>query len=231
MIANIISSKVLIARVFDKYNIDYSGFVARVPNWVYFAMRELDLQVPIKPEVVEGTVVNYKVEIPTNTYKLYGVSYEGYRLPCINPTNQMVNDDMPNLIHTTAAYELGPGYIITSFEEGTVKFYIDSLPVEYDENSRIYFPLIPDNEEVFIAIEWYIILRLITRGHKVGEFSLSVNNEFLNPAMAWELSKKKARNSVTIFTNDEREVISNMINTFLSDRNYHTSVNFNPYHK
>ena len=229
MIANIISSKVLIARVFDRFNIDYLGFVMRVPNWIYYAMKELDVQVPLQPKIIEAEVVDYKVEIPKETHKLNAVSYEGRRLNCINTINQKTNDNMASLVHSTESYELAPGYIITTFEKGIVKFYIDSIPIEYDTTSRIYFPLIPENEELLIALEWYIILRLLQRGHAVGEYSLKVNNEYLNPAMAWEISKKKARNNVTIFTPDEREAISKLINTFLVDKSNYTSVEFNPY--
>ncbi len=227
MILNTISSKVVIARVFDRFNIDYLGFVVRVPNWIHSAMRQLELQVPLNPEIVVGTVSEYKCNIPPHTRKLYGVSYNGLRLPRIGAINETVKDDMPTLVHDIDKYELGPGYIITTFEEGEVKFYIDSLPVEWDATHKIYFPIIPDNEEVLLALDWFVIKSLLERGHKVGDLSLKENNEYLNPGLAFDAQKKKARNSVTVFDADERQQISNMITTLLNDKDYYNHVAFN----
>ncbi len=227
MILNTINSKVIIARVFDRFNIDYSGFIVRVPNWIHSAMRQLDLQLPLNPEIVIGTVSEYKCNIPPHTKRLYGVSYNGLRIPRIGSINENVRDDMPKLVHDINKYELGPGYIITTFETGEVKFYIDSLPVEWDPIANIYFPLVPDNEELLLALDWFIIKSLLERGHSVGAFSLKENNEYLNPGLAWDLQKKKARNSITSFDGEERQQISNMLTTFLSDNTYYSNTAFN----
>ena len=73
----------------------------------------------------------------------------------------------------------------------------------------------------------FVIKSLLERGHKVGDFSLKENNEYLNPGLAFDAQKKKARNSVTVFDADERQQISNMITTLLNDKDYYNHVAFN----
>ena len=105
--------------------------------------------------------------------------------------------------------------------------YYKKLPVELDTTTSLYFPLIPDDQNLIEALEWYILKRLLERGHKVREFSLTANSEYLNPGIAWDKYKLRARNSVLGMDLDERNEISNMIRTFLYDKNYHTSGSFN----
>jgi len=225
-----ISSKVCIARVFDRFNIDYSGFISRVPNWIHQGMGELDLFVALQDAVVEDSVVDYKCIIPPQTKELMAVEYEGWRLDRIEGINTAIPAINAEIYHPYAKYELSNGYIITTFETGDVRIYIKVLPIELDANLKLYFPLIPDNEDVLTALDWYILKRLLERGHLVPNFSLKDNNEFTNPALAWEKYKKIARNSVINIDSDTRSEISKILRTFIVDYNYHKTVEFNPYY-
>jgi len=233
MVYKQISSKIIIGTIFERFNIDYSGFVSRVPNYIHAAMRELNiysslLNVTSGDEVV---VSEYKCAIPDDCKLLIGVSYQGYRLPRTDKLNQYESAAMPKLIHDVHSYQPdNNGYVITTFEsseEGEFKFYYKTLPIELDTTTNLYFPLIPDDINLIEALEWFVLKRLLERGHKVREFSLTANNEYLNPAMAWERHKHKARNSVMSMDMDERNEISNMIRTFLTDSNYYTRGSFN----
>lgn len=232
-----ISSKILIANVFDRYNIDYAGFIPRVPNWVHGAMRELKIHQSLVNETIDGEVSSYKAAIPSECQVLMAVSYEGLRLPRTDTINQKTNDEMSELEneHLYHSYELdNNGYIITTFEEceeGDLKFYIKKLPSTLDTTTNLYFPDIPDNEDLLRALESYILTMLLNRGHKVNTFSLDSNNPFKNPALAWENSKKKVRNSVAALDMDSREAISDMKRTFLTDYNYYSHTSYNPYNK
>lgn len=226
-----ISSKILIGTVFERFNIDYSGFISRVPNWIHFAMREMDIYTSLLDVVVEVAVVDYKAAIPSATKKIVAVSYLGDRLPRTDTINQKTDDDMADITHTYESYEVNNnGYIITTFEScdaEDLKFYIKTLPIELDTTTKLYFPLIPDSVELITALEWYILKRIVERGHKVRDFTIDSNNEFKNPALAWEIHKKRAINSVDRFDLDERHEISNQIRTFLDDYTFYGYDNFN----
>jgi len=231
MVYKLINSSRLIGDVFERFNIDYSGFVSRVPNWVHSAMSELGIYTSLVSAVVDGQVIDYKCDIPDETHILEGVSYLGYRLPRHDAINVKDVNNIPTRVSTSDSYELdGNGHIITTFEKcdlGELKFYIKKLPVELDDKTNLYFPLIPDNEDLRIALEWYILKRLLERGHKVGSFSLAVNNIYLNPAMAWDKHSRIAKNSVSKLDIDDRNNVSIMIRTFLSNYNFYYNEDFN----
>ena len=232
MIYRQISSKVCIGRVFDRFNIDYEGFIPRVPNWIHSAMNEMNLPTAMISETVPLTVIDYKCPIPEETKILEAVMYEGWRLPRIDVINERDADNMEDLFHKWAKYELdNNGYIITTFETGDIEMYIKKLPVELDDTTKLYFPLIPENESLLLALDIYLIKRLLERGHKVGTYTFNTNNQFLNPAMAWEIEKRKAINSIEEFDQDDREQVSEMIRTFLYNQHRYVTEAVNPNRK
>ena len=232
MIYKLVNSKIMIGKVFENRNIDYSGFISRVPNWIYSAMSKISIHMAYINETVDGTVVDYKCLIPDGTKILLGVSYKGFRLPRLGRINETVNDNMSSLVHDEYKYELdNNGYIITTFEEceaGELKFYIKKFPFELDTTTtNLYFPLIPDNEDLYTALEDYILMMLLQRGHKVHELSLEKTTIGSNPELAWNKHRRVAKNSVQRFDIDEREKVSKLMRSFLLDYNRYTKGAFN----
>lgn len=238
MVYKLVSSQQIIGRVFERYVIDYSDFISRVPNWVFSALRELNIYTGYIPKQIPATVAEYKCVIPSEVKILDGVEYMGRRLPRMHKMNEYVPDSMPTRLHDTEKYDIaagtdanaiGDGYIITTFEDGDIIFHTRCMPLVKDKLSNLWFPLIPDVEEVKNALDMFIIMRLLYRGHKVGEFSLKENNPYLNPALWWDtIGKKSARNAATRMDLDEREALSKDIRTFIQDYNNYTDVHFNP---
>lgn len=229
---NWISSKVCIARVFDTYNIDYSGFVGRVPNWIYNALGELGSYFTYIHKESPVSVVDYRCEIPIDAVTLLAISYEGLRLKRLDVVNYTMDTDMTTLYHPTEGYEVVDGnHIITTFETGDIIFYYKAMPVVLDPDLNLYFPTIPNNEKLLLGLDAYILTKLLQRGHKVREYTLTANNEFINPALYWKNNKQSIRNSLTVIDLEERELISGMIRTFLVDFNTYDTIKFNPYSK
>lgn len=231
MIYKLVNSKKVIGKIFEDRNIDYSGFISRVPSWIFAAMSKMNVPMAYTNETVDGTVTDYKALIPDTTKILLGVSYMGWRLPRLGRINETVTDDMPDLVHDSLKYELdNNGYIIVNFEEcdaGELKFYIKKFPLELDTTTNLYFPLIPENEDLNEALTSYILMMLLQRGHKVHELSLDGVTEHKNPAMAWKVNKRIAKNSMNRLDKDGREQLSKMMRSFLQDYNNYTQGNFN----
>ncbi len=229
MVYKLINSKVIVSRLFDEYNIDYSGFISRVPTWIYNAMRAIRVSNTLEAITVPGMVVNYKCIIPNGTEELIAITYNGFILPRDTKINEGVVDEMAKLYNYTEKYQLNNmGYIITTFPTGNITFYIKQFPTELDVDSNLLYPLIPNNEELFNAISWYILRNLLYRGHKITGLSLNAGNEFINPALRWEKLKFVARNSLATLDRDDMKNISNMIRSFLIDYNkYNNDLNPN----
>ena len=227
MTGNIISSKICIARVFDRFNIDYSGFIPRVPNWIFSALGELDAIQTWIDTRIEGEVIDYMCLVPNRVKEILAIEYEGFRLPNISQINASYAETMPSLLHNFEKYEIQGNYIITTFETGDIVFYVKVLPIEFDTTLKAYFPLIENNEDLLSSIDYYLIKRLLERGHNIPGFSLKENNEFTNPGLAFEKSKRVVRNSLLNLRPDVRNEISVQIRTFLSPTNYYNNVEFN----
>jgi len=85
------------------------------------------------------------------------------------------------------------GYIDLPFATGELVLYFKKLPEEQDETG-MYFPLVPDNEFVLSAIEWYCLMQILYSGYKHPTLSLGSPNRYINPAMQWEHYMPIARN-------------------------------------
>lgn len=228
MTYNWVNSNVLIARVLDTYNIDYTGFISRIPHWVNSAMKELGSYYANIDKELDIVITAYKGELPVQMASLKAVSYKGFRLKRLDILNYNDTVDMSLLYHPDFGYEVvNNNYIVTTFETGTVTIYYKSLPVELDTNSNLYFPLIPNNEVLLLGLDAYILKQILLRGHKVREFSIASNNPYLNPALYWDSKKQAIRNSLAAFDIDDREAISKLIRTFLSDTNEYNLNSFN----
>lgn len=229
MIYKVISSKVCISRVIENFNIDYSGFIPRVPTYVTDAMKEMRIIQNMTIEKASVTITNYKGELPTDMYQIAGVAYFGFRIPRVDRLNETIVDNMPTLIHPEYKYQLDKaGNIIPTFEEGELDVYYYKLPVEFDTTTRLWFPNIPDDIEVLNALDWYILMKIMRRGHNVPGYSFSDNNPFTNPAIAWEKGKQKAINSVGRLDNEDRKQLSDIMLNFIQDKNSYYVQDFNP---
>lgn len=63
------------------------------------------------------------------------------------------------------SYWVKPGYIVTSFESGTIKIHYRGWPID-DKG----FPLVPSNPFAKQAITWYIFSRLLMGGYEHPQF-------------------------------------------------------------
>jgi hypothetical protein len=58
-------------------------------------------------------------------------------------------------------YYLNPNYIITSFDEGSVRIHYLAFPTDNHG-----FPTVPDNRYVLEAMAWYILKQLLSSGYR-----------------------------------------------------------------
>jgi hypothetical protein len=235
MVYRIVSSNEVIARVSNDFNPDYEGWVNRSPQWIADALDELEIYIKLEPVKECIDVVDYKFQLPCDIKLLQGIKYHGRRLPRHDAMNELDTCDLheeDELRHHKAfrheSYELSnTGWGTTTFREGEITIYYKRVPVELDATTGIYFPLIPDNQYVKMAIEWYILRGILLRGHIHTVVSLDSKNPETNPGAQWELYKKRARNSVGAMDADERAEVSNILRTFIVNKRYVQDEAFN----
>lgn len=96
-------------------------------------------------------------------------------------------------------YLINAGYIVTSFEEGTIKLHYTAYPTDNDG-----FPQVPDNIYVKQALEWYIIRQMMMGG-------------YVHPVFNWQVADQKwghycvaAQNDLSFPSIDKMETMKNM---------------------
>ena len=110
----------------------------------------------------------------------------------------------------TDYYLLNAGYIVTSFEEGTLKLHYTAYPTDGDG-----FPMVPDNIYVKQALEWYIIRQMMMGG-------------YIHPVFNWQVADQKwghycvaAGNDLAFPSIDKMETMKNMFVRMAPNMNAH----------
>lgn len=100
------------------------------------------------------------------------------------------------------------GYIEFTVQTAELVLYFYKIPEEIDENTGMYFPLIPDDDIVKEAIMWYCLKNMLYRGYKHDVLSLASPNRYLNPAIQWDYYMPRAQNKASSPDRAEREAHS-----------------------
>lgn len=229
MTINYVSGKTCIGRLYDRFPIDFNGWEVRAAYWISQGLKRLDIPLIVTPETIPGELVEYKCKIPTKTAYIRAISWNGYRIKRIKKINNDPVEDLPILYDSEYWYDLTTdGYIISNLEEGDIKIYVYKYIEEFDAETNVWYPKVPDDEFVLESLDWYLLSRLLQRGHSIKGYSLSDNNKFTNPSLAFEMSLKAARNSINTMSADEYYTISKINRTLLIDYNNYTQGEYNP---
>jgi hypothetical protein len=108
---------------------------------------------------------------------------------------------------------------LSNVESGLVTIYYRRLPVEYSEDYKIWFPKIPDKEEVLECIDWYVLTKILSRGYKHEVYSLTSAQQMLNPDIRFNETLKSARSAAKAISSDTRRLITSYLTTFLHNPN------------
>lgn len=136
-------------------------------------------------------LTNYKAEIPCDILKIDGVRYLD-TTDSNNPSNinfiamreatntyhfdpkEHENDEDPNtdfdrrnnFRHSEFTYKVQKGVIFTSMRTGCIEMAYKGLSLDEDG-----FPMVPDNEKVAIAMEYYILSRYLEPLYLMGKIT------------------------------------------------------------
>lgn len=221
MIYQLTSSKEIVARLENDFDVDHSDWISRAPLWIANALDILQFMSTYEDKYIDLTVENYIVQLPDDApqdiRRILGVEYEGFLIKRLNVINPIKQPTVSSEYSTLETYSIKNGYIVTSFEDGTIRLYYQSPAIEWDINNQVYWPKVPANSIVQGAIEWYLLVCMLRRGYRHPTYSLDSKSPFTNPAIMWESEQKKARNQVGSFDPEDRAEISRIIRTFAID--------------
>lgn len=230
MITTYLNGKTCIGRVYDRFPVNHHGWEVRAAYWISQGLKKMNIPLTLEPTTTHETLVEYKCKIPEKTAYIRGISWNGYRISRLGTRiNADAVQDLPILYDSTYWYNIDVnGYLISNLEEGEITIYTYKYIEDFDAETNAYYPRVPDNEEVLEALDWYILLRMIQKGHEVKGFSLTANNEYINPGIAFDKAIKRARNSANSMDGETREIISRLNRSLILDYNNYTQGEYNP---
>lgn len=212
------SSREIIGRILNGYKIDTTEWIPKSPVWIVDAMANMKIYAELEDRSETITVEDSRFMLPCDIKSLVHLSYNGF--PVHSSKDRKVNDrDTSKVVQSDYySYELlRDRHVLVNFVDGDIIVDYQSAPFEYDNELAVYFPIIPDDTLLKIAIEEYILMRVIQRGYKVMGKDLTSNNYLTNPGLGFEKKRKRARASVASFDLNKRKQISRVLSSFLID--------------
>ena len=212
-----ITSRVFIARLENNFNIDYSDHHSRVAEWVAQAIGLLKIPVALSIGRKCIPVINYRAKLPCDIKLIEAIKYKGVRIQDLSHiingnSNCDLESDNPGSEKLVNYYQkLGNGWISTSFSEANAEdfiIYYKHLAVEYDDQSKVYFPIIPNSEPLLDAIDYFLLMRILQRGHSHPIYNIGSTNPVINPMLIWQSKIKQARCGITVIDPDTRKQLS-----------------------
>ena len=115
--------------------------------------------------------------------------------------------------HIEDTYNINPPYLKTSFESGTVHLHYVAPYTDEDGNL-----MIPDNQELLTALEYYVLHKALMMGYNHPLFK--GEQSFFRLKQEYEKHLRKAMGQLTFPSPDEVESIANSLNRYMKERTY-----------
>jgi len=219
MIYKHVSSRDILRRVSDHYDIKTTDWQVRAYEWIGEALRELKMFDTLTLCHTNMTVTEFKGSLPCTIEGLWYIDYKGTKLERVNSANK---HDIEHLERSqqSLTYELDKvGGIIAGVRNATLRVHYYKLATVYDNEIKMTIPMVPDNEKILKAVEFYILFRVIARGYKHPVYTLNSHLSSNNPSKLWEKWRLKARNSAISVDHEAAEIHRRISASMLLDPN------------
>lgn len=234
-----INSKDLIAEIYSDYHIESDDFITRFATWCLQCLEDLNivqayvnitkefefdnhkLMLPYGLKGINSVIINNEKAslFPSNKFNKdafkKGIGIEA-RTPyiCKSPSNiRSITSRIEQNNDNAVYYYIENNWLHTNKAHGKLILDYQSLPVVYDSDTNMYFPLIYDNELLREAIKLYVMRHILMRGYIHPVLNLRDNNPYTNPGLAYDRMRFRVRTSCNKFNIDRRENIASILSS------------------
>lgn len=233
----------LIAKIDNDFNISESDWIPRVAAWTIDALSQMQV-LPMERKRRKLEVSNRISQFPCtiNAKELKVFDKNGCEIPELNSNNSCgCNSSRKSIPQEIAIIDdtnktginfMQVGRVVSSNSHNFVldgnnielNFDTDEIEVEtyetatyFDDYYQCDVPYIYDDGLLLEALAWYVMFKYLSRGSKHTVYSLTTNNQYLNPFVQWQLLKPKATASVKIALKKDNDGWNNFFynSTFL----------------
>lgn len=221
MITNYVKAKLIIASIYDEFNIQSRDWEARAAKWIADNLKHLEISLQYGSKTTPIEFTNYEFELPcdirvlreiiVNNIKLDYTTVTGFELARKGVKEEGITD--------LRYYTIDNGIVKLEMEKGTAHVVYTNIPLDWDERHSMYFPRVPDVQAVIDNTKWYIMKHILARGYKHPVYSLTSNSAYNNPDIRWVQTTKEARFRARSMTKQQRRIMAETLSEFINDRN------------
>lgn len=132
------------------------------------------------------------------------------------PDTDIENINLKTSDNEEPYYYISNNWIHTNIKEGIIHLRYRSIPVVYDSNLNMEFPLIYDVGMLKRYLKLYVVRQILLRGYKHPVLNLKDNNPIVNPGLELMNIRSNVRVACNKFNKDRREAIAQIVgHTFL----------------
>ena len=221
MVTNYLKARLIIASMYDEFNIISRDWEARAPKWIADNLNNLHISLQYGTKTLPIKFTNYEFELPCDIKVLRDIILNDIKLDYTSTTGfdlsrKEVSD---NNITDLRYYTIEGNKVKLEVESGTANVVYTVLPMDWDEELGKYLPRVPDVPEVVDNTKWYILRHILARGYKHPVYSLRSNSPYNNPDIRWQQTKKEARFRAREMSKEQRRIMADTMSTFISNSN------------
>ena len=218
MVYNFVNGKLIIAKMYDEFNIKSRDWESRAPRWIADAMKYLNINLAWEEITEDIDFTDYTFKLPCNIRMLRGIVVNNIKLDRVTTvSHKLTNKEIDQRTTNLKYYTLNNGMIELEQKEGTASVVYRKAPVEWDDKLGMWIPMIPDIPDVHENIAWYVLKIILARGYEHPIYSLTTNRPENNPDYMWRTTMKKARRSSNRMDNEQRRIMAETLINFLSN--------------
>ena len=223
MVYNYVSGREIVAILYNDYAVNSAAWEQNAPRWLTDGLLRLGTLKGLEKKTIDIEIKNHIGKLPHHCRRVDSILFEDNLVTIVTINGKIKTNDSCN----THYAQIDANNIEFDEEEATLTINYRALPIELDEETNVYFPLIPDTPEVKQYLTFYLLQALIIQGYKHHIFTVDSRNENTNIFTVLGKAEKIAKSKINKMSRFEREEIAKEIGSMFADYNQDKNKDFN----
>lgn len=215
MVYNYVSGRQVVAILYNDLAVNSTGWEQNAPRWITDGLLQLGTLKALEKKTIDITITNNIGDLPPHCRRVDSILYEGSVVDLVSFNGFLKNRDSS---HSHCA-QINSTHIEFDEEEATLTVNYRGLPIVYDSEMDIYFPLIPNTPEVTQYLAMYLLRNVMMQGFKHPIFSFESRNPNTNIDGILTKYEKLAKSKINKMSKAERDDIANSMGSMFTDYN------------
>lgn len=223
MVYNYVSGRQVVAILYNDLGVNSTSWEQNAPRWITDGLLRLGTLKGLEKKEEDVIIENYIGKVPHHCRRIDSIEYNNSLVTLVQFNGRLNNRDSFNLHYA----QINANHIEFDTKEATLKVKYRALPITLDEETNVYFPLIPDSPEVKQYLGFYLLQLIMINGFKHPVFSFDSKNPDTNIGVLVTKCEKLAKSKINKMSKTEREEIAKEMGSMFTDYNLNRNKDFN----